>query len=222
MSVLLLATGEHGHLELGVTIGPMALRVVVLAAVPVVAAFAVLRGFLGEPSRRTTIVVALAAATAATMELLLSGRVNLPEQVIPLLLAALALPIYLVRSTDERFARAVGLGRRFAPLVYAVVAALAVAQFGLAWFADAGRDRTTTLLHTGVLLGLVALVWFAIARPRGRGVNVGMLVSAAALGVGLLAGTAQAITMRPPDPVPDATGTGTVSSAGFPMLSTVD
>jgi hypothetical protein len=199
---VLLAVGGHDHLELGFSIGTLLLRVIVLAAVPVVAAFAFLRGFLGEPSRFTTVAVALAAATAATMELLLSGRVNLPEQVIPLLLAALALPIYLVLSRDERFAQAVGLGRRLAPAVFAVVAVLAFVQFGLA--ALAGRDRATTLLHTGVLLGLVALVWFAIARPRGRTSTVATRVAAALLGVALLAATAQAITMRPLDPTPPA------------------
>src|SRR5262245_18151473 len=102
---LLLATGEHGHLEVGFSVGSLALRVIVLAAVPVVAAFAFLRVFLGEPSPFATVAVAMSAVTAATLELLLSGRVNLPEQVIPLLLAALALPIYLVLSKDERFAR---------------------------------------------------------------------------------------------------------------------
>jgi hypothetical protein len=199
---LLMAVGDHGHLDVGFTIGALALRVALLAVVPVVAAFAVLRGFLGEPSRFTTLAVSMAAATAAAMVLLLSGGLNLPEQTIPLLLAALALPMYLVMSRDERFAAAVGLGRRLAPLVCAALAALAAVQFGLAWLGGAGRDRTATLLHTGVLLGLVALVWFAIARPRGRGITMGLRVGAALLGMGLLAGTAQAITMREPDSVP--------------------
>jgi hypothetical protein len=199
---LLMAAGDHGHLDLGFSIGSLVLRVILLAVVPVVAAFAVLRGFLGEPSRVTTIAVSMAAATAAAMELLLSGGLNLPDQVIPLLLAALALPMYLVMSRDKRFAAAVGLGRRLAPLVCAVVAALAAVQFGRAWLADVDRDRTATLLHTGVLLGLVALVWFAVARPRGRGITVGLRVGAALLGMALLAGAAQAITMRAPDSVP--------------------
>jgi hypothetical protein len=182
---------------------------ILLAAVPVVAAFAMLRGFLGEPSRLTTVAVAMAAATGAVMELLLSGGVNLPDQLVPLLLLTLILPVYLVLSRDKRFASAVGLGLRLAPLVYAVVAALAAVQFGLALLAGAGRDRTATLLHTGVLLGLVALVWFAVARPRGRRVTIVMWASAALLGMGLLAGAAQAITMRTPDPVP-----GVASQAG--------
>jgi len=211
---LLLAAGEHGHLELGFSVGSLALRVLLLAAVPVVAVFAVLRGFLGEPSRFTTVAVAVAAATAAAMELLLSGGLNLPEQVVPLLLAALVLPVYLALSRDERFATAVGFGRRFAPVVHAVVAVLAAVQFGLAWFARADVARTATLLHTGVLLGLVALVWFAIARPRGRVVTMGTRVGAAVLGMGLLAGTAQAITLRAPDPVPGVATEGRLEVGG--------
>jgi hypothetical protein len=203
VSLLLAAGGHaHGHLELGFSVGALALRVLLLAAVPVVAVFAVLRGFLGEPSKFTTVAVAMAAAAAAALELLLSGGLNLPEQVIPLLLAGLVLPVYLALSKDERFAKAVAFGRRFAPAVVAVVAVLAVVQFGLAWFARADVARTAILLHTGVLLALVALVWFAVARPRGRVVTMGTRVGAALLGVGLLAGTAQAITLRAPDPVP--------------------
>ena len=196
--VLLSAVGEHGHLDLGFSVGTLALRVLLLAAVPVVACFAFLRGFLPEPSRRTVVAVALAAATAVTMELLLSGQVNLPEQAVPLLLAGLALPVYLTLSRDERFAPAVAAGRRYAPIVFAVTAVLAGVQFTLALTAD---TRRATLLHTGVLLALVALVWFAIAQPRGRVVTVGVRVTAAVLGIGLLAATAQAIVLRPPDPV---------------------
>jgi hypothetical protein len=199
---LLSVVGEpgHGHLDLGFSVGPLVLRLILLVAVPVVAAFAVLRGFLGEPSRRTTIAVAMAAATAAAMELLLSGGLNLPEQLIPLLLLALVLPVYLVMSRDERFAAAVGLGLRLAPLVHAVLTVLAAVQFGLAWLGDAGRDRTATLLHTGVFLGLVALVWYAVARPpRVSVVAIGMRAGAALLGVALLAGAGHAITLRPPD-----------------------
>lgn len=201
MNVLLAVGGEHGHLDLGFSIGTLVLRVLLLAAVPVVACFAVLRGFLGEPSRRTTVAVALAAATAATMELLLAGRIPLPEQVIPLLLAALALPVYLALSRDERHARAVDVGRRYAPWVFAVLAVLAAVQFVLALRADRGA---VALLHTGVLLGLVALMWFAVARSRGLVVTMGLRVGAAVLGVALLAGAAQATTLRPPDPVPSA------------------
>lgn len=194
------AVGEHGgHLNLGFSIGSLALRVILLAAVLAVAAFALLRGFLGRPGRFTTIAVTVAAVAAAAMELLLSGGLNLPDQVVPLLLLALALPLYLILSRDERFAAAVGFGRRSAPLVFAVVAVLAAVQFGRAVLFAAGA---VTALHTGVFLGLVALVWFAVADPLGRGITMGMRVGAAVLGVALLAGAAQAITARPPDPVP--------------------
>src|ERR1044071_5564300 len=101
--------GHGAHLDFGSGIGSMFLRIIVLGALPVVVGFVLLRGFLGEPSRRTTAWVIGAAAAVVGMELLLSGGLNLPEQVVPLLLAALALPMYLILSRDERFARPVGL-----------------------------------------------------------------------------------------------------------------
>lgn len=204
-----LAVGEHGHLEVGFSIGSLALRVILLAAVLAVAAFALLRGFLGRPGRFTTVAVTVAAVAGAAMELLLSGGLNLPDQVVPLLLLALALPLYLVLSRDERFAAAVGFGRRCAPLVFAVVGVLAAVQFWRALLVDAGA---VTALHTGVLLGLVALVWFAVADPRGRKITMGTRVGAAVLGVALLAGAAQAITARPPDPVPGVATKARLSS----------
>lgn len=194
--------GHGAHLDFGSGIGSMFLRIIVLGALPVVVGFVLLRGFLGEPSRRTTAWVIGAAAAVVGMELLLSGGLNLPEQVVPLLLAVLALPMYLILSRDERFARPVGLIRGLAPLVFGLLAVFAVLQLGAAWFAGAGTGRTATLLHTGVLLGMVALVWFAAARPRGRRATVATRVSAALVATALLGASAQAILLRPADPVP--------------------
>lgn len=202
MSLVLAAGGGHAHLDFGGGIGSLALRVVLLAAVAGVTAFALLRGFVGEPSRFTRVAVTVVASSAATMQLLVSGGLNLPEQVVPLLLAALAAPVYLVLSRDERFAPAVGFGRRVAPLVFAAVAVLAAVQLGLAWLTGAGDVRTAIVLHTGVLLGLVALVWFAVAAPRGRRTTVALRVGAALLAMAMLAGTAQAVTLRRPEPTP--------------------
>lgn len=197
-----LTVGHGAHLDFGAGIGSLFLRVIVLGALPVVVGFVLLRGFLGEPSRRTTAWVMGTAAAVVGMELLLSGGLNLPEQVVPLLLAVLALPMYLILSRDERFARPVGLVRGLAPLVFGTLAVFALVQLGAGWFAGAGPDRTATLLHTGVLLGVVALVWFAAARPRGRPATVATRVGAALLAMALLGGSAQAIILRPSEPVP--------------------
>lgn len=194
----------------------MFLRIIVLGALPVVVGFVLLRGFLGEPSRRTTAWVMGTAAAVVGMELLLSGGLNLPEQVVPLLLAALALPLYLILSRDERFARPVGLVRGLAPAVFATLAVFAVVQLGAGWLAGAGPERTATVLHTGVLLGLVALVWFAAARPRSRPATVATRAGAALLAMALLAGSAQAILLRPPEPVPGiATAAQLETGRGF-------
>ena len=198
-----LAVGEHGHLDVGFSIGPLGLRVALLVAVLAVAGFAMMRGFLAEPDRRTTIAVVTAAIGAAALELLLSGGFALPDQVVPLLLAALAVPLYLVLSRDPARAALVARGRRFAHWVFWLFAILAAVRFGQAWLGE--TEQATTLLHTGVLLGLVAVAWFAVARPR-AGVMVSR-VGASLLAIGLVAGVGQAVVSRQADPAPGVAAT---------------
>lgn len=198
-----LAVGEHGHLEVGFSIGPLGLRVALLAAVLAVAGFAMMRGFLAEPDRRTTIAVVTAAVGAAALELLLSGGFALPDQVVPLLLAALAVPLYLVLSRDPARAAAVDRARGFAPWVFWFFSCLAAVRFGQAWLG--GTEQATTLLHTGVLLGVVAVAWFAVARPR-AGV-MALRVGAGLLAIGLVAGVGQAVVSRKADPTPGIAAT---------------
>lgn len=200
---VLLADGGHSHgLSLGISIGPLVLRVALLTAIPVVAGFALLRGFLGEPDRRTAVTVVGTAGGAAVLVLLLSGGLDLPAQLVPLLLAALTVPLYLILSTDPRFTPAVDRLRRSAPWVFGLIAAVALVMFGRAWLDAAGPAGTAVTLHTGAVLALVGLAWFTVARPRTRGVAIGLRIGAAMLGMLLLAGTAQAIVLRQEEPVP--------------------
>jgi hypothetical protein len=198
-AALLAQGGGHDHLlTVGVSIGPLVLRVVLLAAIPAVAAFALLRGFLPEPGRWTLAVVVGVAGGAAVLELLLSGGLNLPQATVPLLLALLAAPLYLVLSREPRFAPAVGRARRFAPWVFWPAGALAAVEFARAWFAG-GPARTATFLHTSVVLALVALAWFAVSTVRRPVVLRG---GAGVLALVLLGGGAQATLLRPAEPVP--------------------
>lgn len=195
--VVLLAPGGHDHvLDLGINIGPLVLRIALLAVVPVVAGFALLRGFLTEPDRRTLAAVTGCAAGAVALQLLLSGGLNLPVRVVPLLLASLAAALYTVLSRDPRFAPAVGWTRRYAPWIFWAAGALAAGQFALAWLAGAGPARTATLLHTGVVLAFVALAWFAVSRPRHVVATVGVRLGAVALAMALIAGAGQATVLR--------------------------
>lgn len=197
-AVLLAQGGGHGHvLDVGVSIGPTVLRIGLLVAVPAVAGFALLRGFLPDPDVRTLTAVIGTAAGAAVLVLLLSGGLNFSERLVPLLLALLALPIYLVRSRDPRFARAVGLARRLAPWVFWTGTALAALLFAQARLSGAGPERTATLLHTGVVLALVALAWFAVVRQRPTAGSVGVRCAAGLLAVALLVASAEATVLRP-------------------------
>ncbi|MFI7677468.1 DUF6239 family natural product biosynthesis protein [Actinophytocola sp. NPDC049390] len=204
-ATLMAQGGGHDHvLTVGVSIGPLVLRIALLAAVPVVAGFALLRGFLAEPDRRALAAVIGFAGGAAVLELLLSGGLNLSQRLVPVLLGLLAVPLYLVLSRDPRFARAVGRARRFAPWVFWPAAAFAGEQFVLAWLA--GADDTATALHTGVVLALVALAWFAVAAPRRAASTLGVRLGAALLAAALIAGAGQATVLRPAEPAQASTG----------------
>ncbi|GAB1511501.1 DUF6239 family natural product biosynthesis protein [Actinophytocola sp. KF-1] len=190
-AVLLAQGGGHGHvLTVGVSIGPTVLRMALLAAIPVVAGFALLRGFLAEPDQRTRTAVIAAACGAVVLELLLSGGLDLSERLVPLVLALLVLPLYLVRSRDPRFTPAVDLARRFAPWIFWPAAVAAVGLFARAWLVRAEPARTETALHTGVVVALVALAWFTVARSGWR-----ERLGGCALAMVLMAGAAQAMVM---------------------------
>jgi hypothetical protein len=146
------------------------------------------------------------------MELLLSGGLTVPEQVVPLLLAALALPYYLLLSTDRRFAPAVARARGLAPWVFALAGAFAVAEFARAWFAPATPGTATASLHTGLVFALLALAWYAIARvPRRRGTSFGVSAAAACLAVALLACAANTVVLGTQEPAQRA---ATAAAAG--------
>ena len=201
-AVLLTQGGGHGHvLSVGVSIGPLVLRVALLLAVPVVAGFVLMRGFLTEPGRRELAAVIGFAGGAAVLELMLSDGLNLSERVVPVLLLLLAVPLYLALSRDPRFAPAVGRTRRLAPWIFWPAAVLAGAQFALAWFAGGGSADTVTLLHTGVVLALVALAWFVVAAPRRTAGRMAARLGAAVLAAALIAGAGQVTVLRPAEPV---------------------
>jgi hypothetical protein len=188
---MLAAALQHEHGSVGIVIGPMVLRVLLLAAVMVVAAFAALRGFTGPPAHRTAVWVWSAAAAVVVVELLLSGGLDVPRRVIPLVLAATAAPAYAIFSRDHRWAVARGALRTVAPWLCGATATLAAVEFARAWLAAASEQRTT-LLHTGVQLAGVAVSWLVISHPR-RGA-MGLYTTAVALGMLLMAGVAVTLT----------------------------
>jgi uncharacterized protein DUF6239 len=199
-AAVLLQPGDHGHLlTVGISIGPLILRVVLLAALPMVAGFALLRGFLPEPDRITATMVASVAAGAVSLELMLAGGLDLPAQVVPLILAALAGPLYVIRSRNARFAPAVRLMRLIAPWILGLAGVIAIVEFARAWLGGGSPETVGVLLHTGVILALVALAWFIVCGPRTRLMTGIVRVLAAILATAVIAGGAQAIAPRATD-----------------------
>lgn len=189
----------HGHGSVGITIGPLALRVLLLAAVMVIAAFASLRGFTGPPAHRTAVWVWSAAAAVVVVELLLSGGLDIPQRVIPLVLAITAAPAYAIFSRDHRWAVIRGALRTVAPWLCAAASTLAAVEFARAWLSTTGEQRMT-LLHTGVQLAAVAVSWLVISHPRRRPAAFGLHTTAVALAMLVLAGAAHATTLQDDTP----------------------
>ena len=187
---------QHDHtLNLPVSIGPLVLRVGLLVAVPAVAAFAMLRGFLSEPSRRTAAVVAGSAATAVLFEFMLADGMDFPRQVVVLVLAALAAPLVVILSRDPRHAAARGRARACAPWMVTLSAGFALVEFVRAVL---GAGELTVLLPTAVVLALVGLSWFTVCGVRGRVTGPLVLIEAALLGNAVLAASAYALMLTLP------------------------
>lgn len=168
-AMLLAAVLQPGHLHgtAGVTIGPLALRLLLVAAVLVVAAFALLDAFTPRPDHGTAVGLWSAAATVVVIELLLSGGLDMPPHAVPPVLAVTAAPAYAIFSRTPRWAALRGALRAAAPWVSLTIAVLAAIEFGRAWFTATGEQQTT-LLHTGVQLAGVAMSWFVISLPSTR------------------------------------------------------
>jgi hypothetical protein len=199
---------SHDHtVSVPVVLGPLILRVGLLTAVIVVAAFALLRVFLPEQDRATTMSVAIAAACGVVLDLMLADKLAMPSQAVVLLLATLAVPITLIRQQDRSSAFADRV-RRFAPVPVALAGTAAYVQLGHGWLGDRPADGLLTVLHTGVVLALAGLAWLTICRPRSLTARVLVRVEAATLAIAVVAGTAFAMVLPPP---PGALGASAIS-----------
>jgi hypothetical protein len=187
-----LTTRAHlGHgLSVPVTVGPLVLRVVLLSAVPAVAGFAMMRAFLPEPGRLTIALVTTSAAITVVLELMLAGGLDMPAQLAVLVLAALAVPLILTFSRNPKAVLAADHARRIAPWMLSLAAAFAFVEFGRVWLGDGESAGSVIKLHTGLIVALAGLSWFALGLPRARVTKVIVLVEAALLGIAVVAGVA--------------------------------
>ncbi|CRK57513.1 hypothetical protein [Alloactinosynnema sp. L-07] len=182
------AQAQHEHtITVPISLGPLTLRIALLYAVPAVAGFALLRGFLGVPSRRTAAFVCASAAVAVVLELMLSGKLGLPNQVAFFAFLAGVFPAFHAIAPVSR--PLTPYVTRAAPFVLAAGSIGAAIAFTRAWTA-AGEQ--TALLHSGVILGLAGLAWLPLLGNPARMVRFIVFPAAGALAVALLAAAAQA------------------------------
>ncbi|TCO52311.1 hypothetical protein EV192_11242 [Actinocrispum wychmicini] len=192
-------SAQHSHiLTVPINIGPLVLRIAFLVAVPVVAGFAMLRAYMPPTGRTATAAIAATAAVSVVLTLMLTDGVDVPAQVVVLLLAASAGPLFVILSRDERFAAAVRRASALAPWPVSVAAGFAFTEFARGWLTG-GRDAAA-IVYTGTVFALVSLSWFTVCRPRGRWLRVLLQIEAAVLAVAMVGGAAHATVLRQTDP----------------------
>ncbi|RZQ63817.1 DUF6239 family natural product biosynthesis protein [Amycolatopsis suaedae] len=193
--ILEIAQGHDHVVTSPIDIGPAILRVTLLAAVPVVAGGALLRVFLTGADRAATAAVAVLGTAAVVAVLLLADGLDLPQQFVVLVLAVTGSTLWAAFAAPDRFATALHRLRRAAPWVLALTAAAALTEFGRAWLGQWDRATLTTLLHTGLLIGLPGLCCAALCRPRTVRGGLAVHVPAATLATAVTAAAAHAITL---------------------------
>ena len=190
---------EQGHqheLTVPIDIGPTALRIVVLAAVPAVAAFVLLRPFVPDPGRRTIAVVTVTSALSVILMLMLAGGVDIPSQAVVPVLAALACP--LVAAVGTNVGRLRSLVARAGPWVLLTTTVLGTAKVVRGWLADDAANQLAVVLYTGAILALVGLSWSAVCQPRGRPMKSLVHGAAAVSALAALGGATWATLLRLP------------------------
>lgn len=181
------AVAQHEHtLSVPISFGPLALRVVLLYAVPAVAGFALLRGFLERPSKHTAAFVCGSAALGVVVELMLAGKLEVPNRIVFVAFVAGCLPVFLTLAPVA--APLAVPARRAAPYVLAVASVGAALHFAKAW-TGAGMPAT---LHSGVILALAGLAWLPLVGCRTRPARFTVHAGSALVATALLAAAAQA------------------------------
>ncbi|HVK25428.1 MAG TPA: DUF6239 family natural product biosynthesis protein [Actinokineospora sp.] len=180
------AQAQHEHtLSVPISLGPLTLRIALLYAVPAVAGFALLRGFLGAPTRRTAAFVCGSAAVGVVLELMLAGRVGLPNQVAFFAFVAAVFPAFHTIAPVSR--PLTPYVSRVAPFVLAAGGVGAAVAFSRAW-SGAGIPA----LHSGVILALAGLAWLPLLDRPGRLVRFAVVPAAGLLAIAVLGAAAQA------------------------------
>jgi hypothetical protein len=192
------ASGGHDHvLHVPIVIGPVILRVLLMGAIPSVAGFALMRAFLPEPSRTTVRYVVLSAAIAVLLELMLARALDVPSQLVVLLLAALVVPLMVALSGDPRVASLAAHARQFAPGVLSLASVFAFIEFVRASLGEGKQEVVAMLLHTGLVFALVGLSWVTLCQHRSRVARVLVNIEAGVLATAVAASAAQVALLQP-------------------------
>jgi uncharacterized protein DUF6239 len=189
--------GHHHELNIPVHIGPLALRILLLLAIPAVAGFALLRPFLPRPDRTAEMLVCVGGATAVLLELMLAKGIDIPAQTVPLLLISLAGSLFAAMSRDPRRAGAVHRADQVAPWMLVLIGSLAFAVYASVWLGSTPTAEQYGRLHTGIMLGVTGLAWLPRCRLRTRLGTALIQGGAAVLATGVVASLARVMILVP-------------------------
>jgi hypothetical protein len=171
------------------SLGPGALRALVVLALIELASFALLRPFLSEPDRRAVLALTGVAGGAALLVLLLADSLDVSARGAVLLLAVVAVPVAVALRGSPSSGRVDALLRSAAPGVLLVAAAGVGVELVRAWLLVPGPEAEKAL-HTALIVGIVGLSWLTLCRPRAARLRAGVHAVSALLGTGIAGGAA--------------------------------
>lgn len=157
----------HDHtISFGFTTGVDWLRLVVVSGILFVTAFTLVRPAIDAPSRPTKLAVTVTAGCVGLLLLLLSDRMDIPQQAVVAALAVSAVPVAVTRHPE---------GPAPAPVTVAAVRAAPALVMAAATgtgieLAMAVVDRAASAQHvdTGLLVGVTGLSWLVLCQPVRR------------------------------------------------------
>lgn len=180
-----LSPHDHGF-DIGFSVGSLGLRLALLCIVTVVAAYALLKPFLAGQLDENPRWFTVTTGSGVLVALLLSSGPTVSRQLLVMLLAAGAVPIYV---TYRRAYDMPAMVCRAAPVVLTMAGAGAAVLFARGVLAGAGPAT----FYDGLMLALVGLSWLVLCRHRARTAGVlsaaggWLLASATVAGAGHVA-----------------------------------
>lgn len=178
---------QHDHtITFGFTTGSDWVRTVVVCGALLVTASAFVRPFVPDAGRSARIAVTAVAGGVLLLLLLLADGLDMPQQAVAAVLAVAAVPLAVARhrTVTPIAARARGT----APWMVGAAGTLATVELVRMVLSAGDPAEAARLVHTSIVLGLLALSWLTVGHPRRPGRHLPTHVAGWLVGMVVLAG----------------------------------